>query len=65
MLYSLPVPDDLPGESKGDIHKFKLAIPFTEKEKYDWKEDCKTEGGGRGARHIIENVERRSRPELG
>jgi len=59
MLYNLP------RKSKGDIHKFKLAFPFIEEEKYEWREGCKTEGEGRGASHIIKYFEQRSRPESG
>lgn len=46
MLYNLPVLDDVPRESKRDFHKFKLAIPFIEKEKYDWKEKLEKERTG-------------------
>lgn len=46
VLYNLRVLDDLPGESKRDFHKFKLAIPFIDKEKYDWKEKLEEERTG-------------------
>lgn len=46
MLYYLPAIGDLPRESKRDFHKVKLAIPFIEKEKYDWKEKLEEERTG-------------------
>lgn len=46
MLYNMPVVDDLPRESKREFPKFKLAIPFIEKEKYDWKEKLEEERTG-------------------